>query len=99
MSPTQIADMLSGTKSFGEKVARKLEALAKMPELWLDRDDVSDEPRLSYHGVMLTRAGALLGAEWEKLDVSDRIEMQLEIEARVKRKKLAERDAAIEKPT
>lgn len=83
---SQMADMLDGRKSFGEKVARDLEKLAHMPPLYLDTDPGSyavREPTMGYHGIQLTRAGALLAAEWEKLDISDRVEMESEILTRV----------------
>lgn len=35
-APSQIADMLTGRKSFGEKVARAIEIEIEKPELWLD---------------------------------------------------------------
>lgn len=76
---SQMADMLDGRKSFGEKVARQLEKLARMPPLWLDMDPTGGgvrEPTAAYHGIQLTRAGALLAAEWEKLDLADRVEIE-----------------------
>lgn len=88
----QIAELLSGKRSFGEKLARLLETQASMPPGWLDRDDAGPgEQRLLYHGVALTRAGALLGAEWEKLDLTDRIEIEEEIRQRVQKKIVDER--------
>ena len=84
---SQLSDMLRGAKSFGEKAARKIEGLAGMPAGYLDGDtlDVQGITAL-YHGIALTRAGALLAAEWEKLDLTDRIEIEQEIQARVARK-------------
>lgn len=87
-----VADLLRGEKSFGEKAARNIESLAKMPAGYLDSDTDDDEPRLMYHGVMLTRSGALLGAEWEKLDLVDRIELEEEIRRRVQKKIVTGRD-------
>lgn len=84
----QIQDMLDGRKSFGEKVARSIEKAARMPPGHLDDVRIANEvrePAALYHGVMLTRAGALLGAEWEKLQLSDRIEVEQDIQARVAR--------------
>ena len=78
-SQSQIADTLDGRKSFGEKVAKSLEdaataAIGGKDRLHLVTPEVGGvrEPTQSYHGVQLTRAGALLAAEWEKLDVVDR---------------------------
>lgn len=85
----QVADMLSGRKSFGEKVARQIEKLAEMPPMYLDTDpEVAGahsvrEPTLGYHGVQLTRSGALLAAEWEKLDVVKRLKYETKILADV----------------
>lgn len=36
--PNQTADLLSGAASFGEKVARSIEATAGLPENWLDQE-------------------------------------------------------------
>lgn len=44
-SPAQVANLLSGVAAFGEKVARSIEANAKLPTNWLDRlsdDDNTD---------------------------------------------------------
>lgn len=90
-----IADLLRGAKSFGEKVARDLEILGQMPPGYLD-DDTDD--RMAYHGILLTRAGAQLGAEWEKLDLVDRIELEEEIRRRVQKKVLSDRDKGIKPP-
>lgn len=39
----QVSDLLSGTKSFGEKVARSIEEFAGLPTTWLDHfDDGTD---------------------------------------------------------
>lgn len=84
---SQVADMLDKRKSFGEKIARQIERLAKMPPLYLDTDPSAGsgarEPTLAYHGIQLTRAGALLAAEWEKLDLADRLELERQILMRV----------------
>jgi hypothetical protein len=85
----QIADMLDGRKAFGEKVARSLEKLAGMPPNYLDdtyRAMEVREPTSLYHGILITRAGARVGAEWDRLDVADRIEMEQEIARRVGKK-------------
>ena len=90
----QIAEILRGKRPFGEKIARALEDEAKMPPGWLDREDGSAEQKLLYHGIALTRAGAQLGAEWEKLDLGDRIEVEEDIRQRVQRKIVEERRRA-----
>jgi len=63
----------------------RLERDAHIPKGWLDGDDSVSEPTLLYYGASLTRAGALLAAEWEKLDVADRAEIESEIHMRVAR--------------
>lgn len=86
ISQPQIADMLRGVKKFGEKVALRIERQARMPVGTLVNPAAPlsvREPTQPYHGVQLTRAGALLGAEWEKLDVADRAELEAEILNRV----------------
>ena len=93
-----IADLLRGEKSFGEKAARAIEVAAKMPYGHLDAESDDEEPRLMYHGVMLTRSGALLGAEWEKLDLVDRIELEEEIRRRVQKKVIEDRERAQSTP-
>jgi hypothetical protein len=50
-----------------------------------------EELKQAYHGVWLTRAGALLAAEWEKLDVADRAEIEGQILTRVAKLKRHER--------
>ena len=93
-----ISDLLRGEKSFGEKAARNIEVKAKMPHGYLDAESDDEEPRLMYHGVMLTRSGALLGAEWEKLDLVDRIELEEEIRRRVQKKVLEDRERPANRP-
>jgi hypothetical protein len=84
----QIHDVLSGTKAFGEKLARKLEVEARMPRLYLDNVPLppSKEAPMALFGVEIDRAGVLLGAEWGKLDLKDRIEIEQDIYARVAKK-------------
>lgn len=79
----QISDVLSGTKSFGEKLARRIEDRAQMPKRYLDGPDVYDQLTALYHGIQLTRSGALLGAEWEKLPIDKRAEFENKIHAEV----------------
>jgi len=91
---SQISDMLSGRKSFGEKVCSTMEKNANLPAGYFSV--------VLLHGVALTRAGALMASEWEKLDVGDRIEIEQEIHARVAKKVRAIRAAeslrAVENP-
>lgn len=93
-SQPQIADMLDGRKSFGEKVARSIEELAMMPPAWLDqgfgvkrpRTDSIHEPMISLHNFSVTVEAARLAVEWDKLAALDRayqIQVQAEIETRV----------------
>lgn len=92
--PNYVSRLLSNgkhRKNLAEELAREIETKLKLAPGWLDRETDADDPRLAYHGVLLTRAGALLGAEWEKMDVADRIEIQQDIERRVKRRKLEDR--------
>jgi hypothetical protein len=80
---SQISDTLRDKKSFGEKLATDIEKAEHLPKGWLSRrENDSGEPTAFYHGVALTRAGALLAAEWEKLDLQDRIDIENEIHAR-----------------
>lgn len=79
----QISDVLSGAKSFGEKLARRIEGEAHMPPRYLDGPDMSGQLTALYHGVKLTRSGALLGAEWEKLPIDMRAEFEEKILAAV----------------
>lgn len=41
------------------------------------------DQRIAYHGVLLTREGALLGQEWEKLPPAFRVVVQMQIECLV----------------
>src|SRR5690348_14141815 len=61
----RLAEILANTKPFGEKYARKVEEAAKMPAGHLDGLSGAGKAGMAaYHGIFLTRAGALLGAEW-----------------------------------
>lgn len=94
--------MLDGRKAFGEKIARSIEKAAQMPTGHLSDMRLANEvrePAALYHGIMLTRAGALLGAEWEKLNLADRIEVEQDIQTRVKNKILDQRKKPKESPT
>lgn len=85
------------------KLPQIAHALGKSAEDLLDASPPLGvrEPTMAYHGIYLTRAGAMLGAEWEKLDVADRIEIENEIMTRVARSMRSRRSkhpAADEKP-
>lgn len=41
-SPSQVADMLVGRKSFGERIARDIEAELQLPDKWLDQAPPAD---------------------------------------------------------
>ncbi len=90
--PDYVSRCKTGTKGIGENNAREWERLLKKPEYWFDKTNAElevahrAEPMLAYHGVLLTRAGALLAAEWEKLDVGDRIEVEAMVMTKVGQK-------------
>jgi len=99
VTPARISHMKTGFKGIGGDYARKIESALGLPRYWLDGDaHAVKEPRQAYHGIYLTRAGALLAAEWEKLDVIDRAEIEADIHTRVakKKRKRAERGADAE---
>ena len=83
-----ISRVKTGRKGIGEQYARAWEKALGKPEFWFDKPDnlvpMVAEDRALYHGILLTRAGALLAAEWEKLDVADRIEIEETIRQRVR---------------
>jgi hypothetical protein len=84
---SHLSEILAGKRPFGERLARSIEKKAKIPPEQLDRvSDGPKEPSAAYHGISLTRAGALLGAEWEKLDLDKRIEYEQKIYAEVAKK-------------
>lgn len=68
---SQIADMLAGRKSFGEKVARKIEAKASLIPGILDRDpddpNKRNESEVMIFGAPITAEAAQIGREWAKL--------------------------------
>ncbi len=66
-------------------------ALGVSVETLLGGDMGSSEPKQAYHGILLTRAGAMLGSEWEKLDVLERTEVEQDIMTRVARRVRTER--------
>jgi len=87
----RVSHMKVGRKAIGGDHARDMEKALKLPAYWFDGHIASgvQESRASYHGVFLTRAGAMLAAEWEKLDVADRVHIEEEILKRVAEKKRA----------
>jgi hypothetical protein len=82
-------------KAIGEDLAREWEVKLGLPKYWFDGHDAVNEPPAKYtaYGVSVTRAGMLLAAEWENLDLDERIEVEQDIHSRVKKKKNAERAA------
>lgn len=91
---SHLSEILAGKRPIGERLARSIEKKAKIPPDHLDRvNDGPKEPVASYHGIALTRAGALLGAEWEKLDLDKRIEFEQRIYAEVAKKVRSSRKA------
>jgi hypothetical protein len=96
----RLADILAKRKPFGEKYARKVEDAAKMSPKHLD--GLSGEAKAglaAYHGIFLTRAGALLGAEWEKLDLDQRIDFEQKIYAAAAKKIRGQRKPRPEQPS
>lgn len=91
VSDNYLSRVKTGRKSIGEQYARDWEMRLGLPKYWFDglSEPSARESTALYHGVELTRAGALLAAEWEKLDVADRAELEGEILARVAKKKRA----------
>jgi len=59
--PNQVYNLLHGTASFGEKVARSIERAAGLPALWLDVDEEAGErlPGWPFEAVSLDRVVAL----------------------------------------
>lgn len=95
ISEGYVSFMKTGRKTIGGDYAREVEKKLGLPAYWLDGElgPKIQEPRQAYHGVFLTRAGALLGAEWEKLDVADRAELETAIYERVARRMRGKRRA------
>lgn len=82
-----IAEMLVSKRVLGEKAARSIEKKAGMPPRHLEGvSGGTKEAKHTYHGILLTRAGALLGAEWEKLDIDRRAHYEQQIYAEVAQK-------------
>jgi len=96
----RLADILAGRTAFGEKYARRVEAAAKMPPRHLDPPNGDTKAGVAaYHGISLTRAGALLGAEWEKLDIDRRMYYEQLIYDEVAKKIRAQRKPRPSQPT
>lgn len=92
---SQIADMLDGRKSFGERVARDLEERADMPVGYLDAAGAAAEThRETLWNVNLSREEAEVGREWGKLAEPLRSTMRQQIELLVA---AAERDSRSKK--
>jgi len=86
VSQQLITKIETGAVRETRKLPQIARALGLTVEQMLNDQSTIREPTSSYHGVQLTRSGALLAAEWEKLDVSDRAEIEGEILARVGRR-------------
>lgn len=70
LNQSHLSEMFAGKRPIGERVARTIETKAKMPARHLEKfSGAVKEASAPYHGILLTRAGAQLGAEWEKLDI------------------------------
>lgn len=65
---SQISDMIRGPKSFGEKVARRIERDAQLDTGILDREpgDNVAEPMIRY-GLPISPDAVDMGREWDKL--------------------------------
>lgn len=91
VSQQLITKLETGQSVETRKLPQIAYALGVTVEELIGGDMGSKEPRQPYHGIMLTRAGAMLGAEWEKLDTADRYEFEREIMERVAKKVRRER--------
>lgn len=77
---------------------RKLHQIAKALQTSVDDlmgEDGVRESTAPYYGIQLTRAGAMLAAEWEQLSLADRIDAEEYILARRAR---THRDRPAERP-
>lgn len=96
MSPPQLANTLTGSggKSFGEKLARKIERAAKLPPMYLDTEDAPPPPRPATP-VLPHRSSeaARFAAEWDQLDEPARTQIQIMVEALRANQIKAEREA------
>lgn len=88
-----VSQVRHGHKNLSGDKAREWEKSLGLPAGWLDGDEPISDVRMPYHGYLLTRAGAELAAEWEKLPVGDRAEIEALILTRVARQKRDERKA------
>jgi hypothetical protein len=87
LNQSHISEMLAGKRPLGERVARQMEQKARMPPEYLDGiSGGTKEASSPYHGILLTRAGASLGAEWEKLDIDRRAHYEALIYGEVAKK-------------
>jgi transcriptional regulator with XRE-family HTH domain len=71
-------------KRIGENLARNVEARLRLPSGWLDDEGASKarEPTTLY-GITISREGAVVGAEWDKLHEPLRTQIQVLIETLV----------------
>lgn len=93
---SQLADTLDGRKSFGEKVARAIEASAGLVPLSLDAP--GDAPlavreNVAAYGVQVSKAALLLAAEIEKLDAPLRAAVQILVEGLVAKQRRGDKPA------
>lgn len=97
----QVSDLLSGRASFGEKVARSIEAAARLPDGWLDQttndEGASKVERAAFEPQQpatigdasdkLTTADLELLENFNALPDEDQIELRAEIEQRAAKAK------------
>lgn len=72
--PNQVYNLLHGTASFGEKVARSIEENAGLPKLWLDTDEEAGDrlPGWPFETISFDR--------WIALDEKDRVYVEGRLE-------------------
>lgn len=91
VSQQLIGKLENGDALESRKLPQIASALGLQAEQLLTADGSIPEKKQAYHGILLTRAGALLAAEWEKLDLDDRVEVEADILDRVAKRKRRER--------
>jgi hypothetical protein len=94
LNQSHLSEMLAGKRVLGERAARNIERKAKIPPRHLEGlSGGTKEAAVPYHGILLTRAGAALGAEWEKLDIDRRAHFEQMIYSEVAKKIRSSRKA------
>lgn len=91
VSQQLITKLETGQSTETRKLAQIASALGVTVEQLISGTTGTHEQRMQLHGVLLTRAGAMLAAEWEKLEAPDRYEIEQDIMQRVARKVRANR--------